>query len=202
MYKVFLNDSFLIISNHIDISLNATVKNFESIEQVNKWIKDAEQSTSNYNLVLMGKNEEEIWNQVVSHFGKIGAAGGLIKKNDRFLFIFRRGKWDLPKGKIDKGEEPWQTALREVEEETGLHGMKIIQSLPSTYHMYRLKDKMVIKETFWYLMNYEGDENPVPQTIEDIEKIEWLTIDEFNQLSGRIFGTVKDLIEYYVEAIM
>jgi 8-oxo-dGTP pyrophosphatase MutT (NUDIX family) len=71
-----------------------------------------------------------------SVFLEVPAAGGVVKSNDRLLFIFRNGKWDLPKGKIDEGENPPEAALREVSEECGIAGQQIKKQLPSTFHIY------------------------------------------------------------------
>src|SRR5436190_10418844 len=97
--------------------------------------------------------DEKSFREFCARFTIVQAAGGLVKNNsDEYLFIFRRGKWDLPKGKADKNETPQQTALREVQEECGLNDLEIVSGLPATYHSYPEKQKNILKHTYWFLM--------------------------------------------------
>lgn len=109
---------------------------------------------------------------------KIIAAGGLVLNEQKeILMIFRRGKWDLPKGKLDEGETIEACAVREVMEETGLTKIDLGPLLSITYHTYFdtwLKEE-VIKETHWYVMQASSKEPLIPQTAEDIEIIEWVS---------------------------
>lgn len=105
----------------------------------------------------------------------IEAGGGLVHTDEKtFLLIFRRGKWDLPKGKRDDGETLAETALREVQEETGLSALQIEAPLTITYHTYYEKSKLILKESHWFLMKSTGQETMTPQLEEDIEKCEWV----------------------------
>jgi 8-oxo-dGTP pyrophosphatase MutT (NUDIX family) len=111
---------------------------------------------------------------------KILAAGGLVINNrNELLMIFRRGKWDLPKGKLDDGETIEACALREVQEETGLKKINLGQLVGITFHEYfnTYTQKQTLKETHWYKMQVSGDEALVPQTEEQIELIEWVAKD-------------------------
>ena len=117
------------------------------------------------------------WEHFKSQFVEIPAAGGLVRNSEgAFLFIKRLGVWDLPKGKIEKKETPELAAVREVEEECGLSGLQVINQLDSTFHIYRSPylphpNNLVLKETKWFLMNYSGNEIPVPQVEEDIHEV-------------------------------
>lgn len=107
---------------------------------------------------------------------KIIAAGGLVfNEHSELLMIFRRGKWDLPKGKLDDGETLEACAIREVMEETGVNNLELGILLGKTYHQYFDKwvGEEVIKETWWYEMNTTVNQKLIPQTSEDIEAIEW-----------------------------
>lgn len=102
------------------------------------------------------------------------AAGGLVKNTrDEVLMIFRRGKWDLPKGKLEEGETIEECAVREVQEETGLQHIKLDKPIEITYHTYTQFGKHILKESHWYSMNATGDEKLVPQTEEEITDIRW-----------------------------
>lgn len=115
-------------------------------------------------------------------FKYIYAAGGLIRQEDRFLFIYRLGTWDLPKGKLEKNEEPRDAAVRECEEECGITELEIVRELNPTYHMYpHQKHGYALKKTFWYLMSSGYKGKLLPQTEEMIEKVEWFTAAEIKE---------------------
>ena len=118
----------------------------------------------------------------------IAAAGGyLVRMNDRneleLLLIFRRGKWDLPKGKVDPGETVQEAGIREVEEEVGAKGLEIILTLNESHHTYPHKGRLVFKTTSWYVMTTTSDDL-TPQAEEDIQKLEWV---EWGN-AGRLLG--------------
>ncbi|MBV7441317.1 NUDIX domain-containing protein [Weeksellaceae bacterium TAE3-ERU29] len=109
-----------------------------------------------------------------SEFSEIKAAGGIVKnKENKFLMIYRMEHWDLPKGKIEKDEKKKQAALREVEEECGISNLEITKKIDKTYHMYELNGKAIFKTTCWYEMSYNGKEELIPQTEEDITEAKW-----------------------------
>lgn len=108
-------------------------------------------------------------------FRPIEAAGGLVTNPEGdLLLIFRRGKWDLPKGKMEHGETPEEAALREVTEETGLEHISIEKKLADSWHTYRQDGADVLKETHWFKMDFVGHELTVPQIEEDILDIQWI----------------------------
>jgi len=116
----------------------------------------------------------KLFSDFKSYFKYIEAAGGLVKnKNNELLVIHRFGIPDLPKGKIEKNETPEDAAIREVEEECGINGLKITGETKPSYHVYFQGDKRILKKTYWFNMFYEGSETPQPQTEEDITKVEW-----------------------------
>ena len=106
-------------------------------------------------------------------FSIVKAAGGIVDKEGLTLLIFRLGKWDLPKGKLEQNESITVCALREVEEECGISKLTIVKELPITYHSYRQAGKNVLKVTYWFLMNCTDESSLVPQTEESIELAEW-----------------------------
>ena len=123
------------------------------------------------------------------------AAGGLVQNDkEEMLMIFRRGKWDLPKGKLDKGETLEKCAIREVQEETGLQKIKLIAPLLITYHTYHEGTRFILKESHWYKMKAGNDEKLIPQTEEDIEEIRWVPGSEAKKLFPKCFPSVVDVI--------
>jgi mutator protein MutT len=131
---------------------------------------------------------------------KIIAAGGLIK-NDKgeLLMIFRRGKWDLPKGKLDEGEKPEDCALREVKEETGLQNVSLVKFIGLTYHEYFDKhiNEDVIKETHWFEMYAPGKQKLIPQKEEGIEEIEWVNEKNIHDKLSNSYPNILEIIEKF-----
>ena len=132
-------------------------------------------------------------------FTLVKAAGGLVQNEKKeLLMIFRRGKWDLPKGKLDNGETLEQCAVREVEEETGLKEVQLLNPLLTTFHTYLEGSKFILKESYWYTMKVEGKQNLQPQTEEDILEIKWVTAKEAEKLFLQTFPSVIDVIKKWM----
>ena len=128
----------------------------------------------------------------------ISAGGGIVTNElGELLMIFRRGKWDLPKGKLDKGESIEDCALREVEEETGVKSLQLGKLLLVTEHEYFDKwvQADVIKETHWFRMYVSGVPKLVPQTEEDITAIEWTSIADVTNRLNESYETIKQVLE-------
>jgi 8-oxo-dGTP pyrophosphatase MutT (NUDIX family) len=133
-------------------------------------------------------------------FTIIQAAGGLVQNEKKeILMILRRGKWDLPKGKLDTGEKLEDCAVREVEEETGLQKVKLLSPLTITYHTYHEGTKFILKESHWYTMKVTGEQNLIPQIEEDILEIKWVTPKEAQQLFPHCFPSVIDVLKEFIE---
>jgi 8-oxo-dGTP pyrophosphatase MutT (NUDIX family) len=108
-------------------------------------------------------------------FTLVTAAGGVVQnEKNEYLLIFRKGKWDLPKGKLDKGEKLEECAVREVEEETGLNEVKLVKPLCITYHTYHEGARYILKDSHWYSMKVKGSQQLSPQTEEDIHEVKWV----------------------------
>ncbi len=128
----------------------------------------------------------------------IVAAGGLVLNEDgNLLMIYRRGKWDLPKGKLDVGETIEACALREVAEETGLQEVELEKFIGKTYHSYFDKwvGEDVIKETWWYSMKASGKQILVPQTEEDIEQIIWADDAVLRENLQNSYANIIEIVE-------
>ena len=129
---------------------------------------------------------------------KIIAAGGLVLNDkNELLMIFRRGKWDLPKGKLDEGETIEACALREVEEETGLKELTLGNVAGITFHEYKNKynnDKDTIKETHWYHMRAAENQPLIPQTEEDIEIIEWVPEEKIAEKLSNSYTNIIEIL--------
>lgn len=145
-------------------------------------------------VVLYCDDLPALWEDFVSCFTLQEAAGGYVL-NDRneLLVFYRRGSWDMPKGKIDPGETPEEAAVREVQEETGLVHIDLGAFLALTYHTFELKGKRILKKTWWYRMK-TSDHQLTPQTEEDIEEIRW--VDPGKWLAGGpvVYPNIREVI--------
>ncbi len=132
-------------------------------------------------------------------FTLVQAAGGLVEnENGEILMIFRRGKWDLPKGKLDKGETLEACAVREVEEETGLQRIELLTALPVTYHTYHEGSKYILKESYWYHMKVEGPQQLIPQVGEGIDQVKWVSRERAREYYPEAFPSVIDVMEAFL----
>jgi len=143
---------------------------------------------------LYGEDPDKIWDDFHDSFTNIEAAGGIVKNDEnKVLFIYRLGKWDLPKGKLEPNESLEHAAVREVEEETGIENLKLQNFIGSTYHTYRERENnaQILKTTFWYLMKSTDSKELIPQTEEGITKVEWKSKDEI--LTDVLPNTFKNI---------
>lgn len=143
--------------------------------------------------------EEHDAEALMAHMGEyftIVQAGGGVTYNDKgeILFIFRRGKWDLPKGKLDKGENLEECALREVSEETGVQGLSSQGLVIGTWHIYKERGSNLIKYTEWYRMKTSDSRKLKPQTDEDIIEARWVAPDAVGPLMNNTYKAIKDVL--------
>lgn len=140
---------------------------------IKKTIVDLESGPAKAVIVLTN-HVSQIWQIFQKQFKPITAGGGIVvNENKEVLFIFRRGKWDLPKGKLDEGESIEACSLREVMEETGIKNIELLEKAGVTYHTYREKKHFYLKTTIWFFMKAQRNEKLYPQVEEDIELILW-----------------------------
>ena len=197
MYKVFVNEKKLTLSKYPeDIEKNLRFEGFATLEIA----VDLLENTSCPEMNVYGENIEEIWEDFTHMFKVIEAAGGLVKnKNNELLFIRRMGKWDLPKGKIEKGESLEQAALREVEEETGLKELILEEFLNNTFHIYTERNgEKILKTTYWFKMTYVGNSQPIPQKEEGISEVSWKNEEMIkNEVMRMTFENIRLILDDY-----
>lgn len=146
--------------------------------------------------IYVHSNLPELQKAFMKKFNLIKAGGGLVENSKKeVLMIFRRGKWDLPKGKLDPGESLETCALREVREETGLGGISLEKPLTITYHTYDQNGKHILKESHWFLMRSSDDGALKPQLEEDISKAEWTNSSQLKKYALNAFPSVVDVLK-------
>ena len=197
--KIFFNDIVLIITNS---SFNSNCKDniFFSISNNNDLIKIVnfiKKINKKCTVTAYTEHFDDTWNFFTNFFERISAAGGLVfNQFDELLVIERLDKWDLPKGKVEEDETFSQAALREVEEECGIHDLSIEKFLGLTYHVYDLGDKSILKTTYWFKMN-ALKQVLIPQTSENIKNAFWLKKTDIELLKEKTFPSLKDFIENF-----
>lgn len=191
MYKVFINEKRLILSSEPQDSPKTL--NYDGSHSFDFAI-DLLENTASQGLNIYHNNVEELWADFRNYFKNIEAAGGVvINPENKILFIHRLGKWDLPKGKIEKGESREVAAVREVEEECGIFNLELKDFINSTYHIYTERDgKKILKTTYWFEMFYAGNETPKPQIEEGINEVGWKNDVEIeSQIMPSTFQNIK-----------
>ncbi len=171
-----------------------------SLKQFKKLIKaslDNNPANAPLKLYLNVRNISKIKKYVKKELNYIEAAGGLVRKGKKLLFIYRLEHWDLPKGKIEKGETIAVAAIREVEEECGIT-VKLGEPLPDTWHSYPHKGKTTIKRTYWFEMDLIDDQNMKPQEEEGIMDVVWKKPSEISDTLENTFPNIKAIVEYYL----
>lgn len=199
MYKVFINEKVICFTNNVEITKefsDVLVLKFYQEELTPLLLELLEEKSKTKAVIVCVNNFEEAFNTFKVGFKLIKAAGGVVKNNEgKILFIYRMNKWDLPKGKLEKNEEVENAAIREVEEECGINGLTITEPLSDTYHIYKHKEKMVLKQTFWFAMITDFTGDLVPQLEEDITDVQWLTNEEVkSKVLKNTYQSIKEFI--------
>lgn len=200
MYKVFVNDIPIILSTEKDIG-----KRYKSIPiktvKLKKLIKKMYNGEQLY-INLYHPKEKKLLKHLRKKLKLYIAGGGLVyNAKNEILFIHRNGRWDIPKGKIEKGESIEECAIREVEEETGVKGLEITKPLEITYHVFKRNGKFCLKETFWFEMRTTSTDELTPQKNEGIKKARWLNFEKSQKALDKSYENVKLLFpkEYLIK---
>ena len=194
MYKVFVNDKPLFLTNEISKETDFQLFLLESIDIEQLIIKMFQNKIQKASLYY--PDEKAILKKLKEKIPVCKAGGGLVfNKKGEVLFIFRNGKWDLPKGGIERGEEIAETAIREVEEETGVDKLEITRKLQKTYHVFKRNGKYKLKITHWFEMQTNFKGTPFPQANEGIEKAVWLNPEQIKEALKNSYENIKLLFE-------
>jgi ADP-ribose pyrophosphatase YjhB (NUDIX family) len=201
MYSIYFNNRKLSVcplKENTNYNSNAVVY-YNSNDLNTKQLPEFMESNQKINLLVLPVEENKIdcvFEKICSEFNQINAGGGLVRNSaGEYLLIFRNGKWDLPKGKQEAGEDIKVTAVREVEEECSIDSLELGNLLCVTHHTYRMNGEFMLKHTFWYNMEYKGDAALKPQTEEDIEMCKWVKGEEIAELVKDTYPSIKRVFE-------
>ncbi|MBS1738407.1 MAG: NUDIX domain-containing protein [Bacteroidetes bacterium] len=165
----------------------------------NNWLHDflQNQGWKNYRKVIVsGKDISNLKKDFFGNFKIIKAGGGIVlNEKGELLLIFRNGKWDLPKGKLEKGEQIEDCAIREVQEETGIATIKLIKPAGTTYHTYFQHEDWILKESTWFQMSTQSTENLLPQIEEGITEIKWTPLAEMKFYKENMYPALIPLVD-------
>lgn len=201
MYTIYFNNKPLFITSRVTKELEEYLHHEDTvfIDEFNvhtvKAMLHEMQLPKIHAGVFLHPDEEAAMNVFKKKLTLVRAAGGLVHTGDNHvLLILRRGKWDLPKGKLDDGEDLETCAVREIREETGLDNLHIERPLCVTYHTYHENARHILKESHWYLLKAKKQTGLLPQLEEDIEKCEWVPKDQLDAYMDNTHASILDVI--------
>jgi ADP-ribose pyrophosphatase YjhB (NUDIX family) len=198
--KIFINEKPIFLASTQEVAaLPKTDKTLLGIYRgkvkvLHQFIDTFEKNNPYDAAIISADDKEKLVTDFKDLFKWMPAAGGVVfNDKEEILMIFRRGFWDLPKGKIDKGEAQDAAAVREVQEETGLQNVDLQQFITTTYHIFTQKEKRVLKPTYWYKMQ-TNDVTLIPQTEEDIEQAVWMSKAAFFAEARVVYKSILEVL--------
>jgi 8-oxo-dGTP pyrophosphatase MutT (NUDIX family) len=194
MYKVFVNDKPLFLTDKIEKETDFQLFLLDSVDIDKIIIKYFQNKIDK--AFLYHPDEKAMMKRLKEKIPVQKAGGGVVYNAEgKVLFIKRNGKWDLPKGGIEKYEEIADTAVREVEEETGARELKVIKKLPKTYHIFKRNGKYRLKITSWFEMSTSYDGPLIGQAEEGIEEVVWFDKEQIKEAMSNSYENIKLLVE-------
>jgi ADP-ribose pyrophosphatase YjhB (NUDIX family) len=194
MYTIFIDDIPIYFTDNFEYS---TKENFFEKDKITiERLLELARSKHHDAFYLYHDDLNILWKEFKWFFKIEKAAGGLVKNLEGdILFIFRFEKWDLPKGKIEKGEKKKEAAIREVEEECGISGLEILRKLPKTYHIFQRKGRETLKLTYWYLMRSDFNGTLIPQEEEGITQVVFKNKEQTERVLENTYGNIALLFD-------
>jgi 8-oxo-dGTP pyrophosphatase MutT (NUDIX family) len=193
-YRIYINDNTLFIADVLpELLEKIQVIDIQGFDLLTFYKKLKQGSKKNY--IILSNNPKDTFRKIKKGCEVIKAAGGLVQSAlGNYLFIFRNKKWDLPKGKLEEGENMKETAVREVEEECGIKVLTREEKLCKTYHVYPFDDKLALKKTNWYKMTVKAEPKLTPQKEEGIDRAEWLHKDQIAPVLKNTYPAIIDVL--------
>jgi ADP-ribose pyrophosphatase YjhB (NUDIX family) len=205
--KIFFGNKPLFLCDEVDATLEPYIHHDDAVfidelntHTVKSMIHEMELPKIHAG-VFYHNDLEELQKAFYKKFTVIQAGGGLVENEKKeILLIFRKGSWDLPKGKLDKGETLEACAVREVGEETGLKNITLLEPLTVTHHTYHEGSKFILKESHWFAMRVSGQQQLTPQTEEGITEIRWVNKTDLGEYLDKAYPSVADVLELFISA--
>ena len=196
MYKIYINECVLIVTK----SYPSSVEGYNSLQPKDfnfpQFCNKVKSEATSGAYIIKTDDPKKLFKQIKLSVKVIKAAGGIVSNEEnKYLFIFRKGKWDLPKGKIDAGEKTKVAAVREVEEECGIKVTSTDKKACKTYHVYEMNGKTILKKTTWYKMRADNQPNLIPQLEEDITEAKWLSADDFDIVNQNTYPLIGEVMK-------
>ncbi len=193
MYTIYVGDKPIILTTKVEkeIGFKSYLLKTVNIGKVIKTLNNTDLKAVHF----VHNNPDKLLKHFLKLLPNVIAGGGkAYNAKNEILFIYRNDKWDLPKGKIEGKESIEETAIREVEEEPGVTGLKISKPLPTTYHIFKRNGKHRIKVTYWFEMKTDFDGKLYPQENEGITKVMWLDKKTSEKALKNSYANIKILV--------
>ena len=220
--KLFINDIPVYILSekkiNMDRAYGLVVREFETIvpeelvddvlimnasyDQIDSLLKlmTAKKFKRVHSIFISARKKRDLIDHLKNKFRVVEAAGGVVEKEGKFLMIHRRKVWDIPKGKLEKGETIRKCAVREVCEETGVK-VKITGKIDAVWHTYIDRKKYILKKTHWFAMSCVNDKKMAPQKGEGIKKVTWMSVDEVRKVLRRSYRSIRHVMQEYIKML-
>jgi 8-oxo-dGTP pyrophosphatase MutT (NUDIX family) len=196
MYKVFFKGScFLLTDNRSLLKNNSCIHIYTGKQELDGVVSSLLAEEHCFHAVIYAEDVALLWKEFCTLFKYAETAGGAVLQDGKILIIRKKGTYDLPKGHLEEGETPEQAAVREVEEECGIKGLKITQTFSPTLHIYFQDETRYLKKTYWYGMECSSGQLLTPQAEEGIEEVFWLEMEQLDSIYPNTYESLKELLE-------
>jgi len=206
MYKIYINKTLIALKDEKPQRPPKTgeliARYAGQVKHLHNFVDLAEKGGKYTRITIYYEDYKKLSKDFKGLFKVIEAGGGLVvNEYDEILFIFRRGHWDLPKGKLEPDERKKEAAIREVEEETGVEVLGLGKKICVTNHVYKNKSgRRMIKKSHWYHMTADKMDL-IPQLEEDITDAKWMTMEKFNSKERVVYSSITRVLDKYVKQI-
>ena len=203
--KIYVNESPIYITDELTAELKkkSSQQNVLFINDEKLIIVDDildELNKDKIEVIIFVDEIEKVKAKLFAHFTNIAAAGGVVQNEKKeLLFIFRRGKWDLPKGKLEKKETVEICAAREIEEETGVKDLVLKHKIGETYHIYEENKKQILKTSHWFYFISQGKQKTAAQTEEDIVEVKWIHTSNIKEPMANTYQNIKHILSKFFD---
>lgn len=205
--KIYFGEKPVYLCDELDDKLQERIHHPEivyidelSTPAINSLLHEIKRETIN-GAIIIDTDFPKLKKAFFKHFKIIEAAGGIVQNASKeLLFIFRRGKWDLPKGKMESKESAEICAERETKEETGIQQLSLKHHVGDTYHAYDEFGKHYLKLSHWYYFTCNDGQALTPQTEEDILDAKWISTKDIKKPLSNTYATIKDILSEFFDA--